>query len=205
MLARWIENHIKVLAVLVLLIVAPLLVWASQRIEGAITYVGPITVETDIIVLDDASVTGDITGLGNTVLGDNASAAESYGRAVELQPSYEVAWCNRANAFTYMGDAQQALQNYLQAIRVNRAYRVAYDGGFVRVRALAAECSAFYVFLGVVPRSACIGLEDGKHNARGGYADQKPPEHLDVQEPEKGRHAYSEQSGQYHAFERRSC
>ena len=74
MLARWIENHIKVLAVLALLIVAPLLVWASQRIEGAITYEGPITVETDIIVLDDLSAVGDITGLGNEVLGNDAEA-----------------------------------------------------------------------------------------------------------------------------------
>jgi hypothetical protein len=74
MLARWIERHAGLTAVLVLLIVAPLVVWAAQEIEGAITLGGPVTVTTDIIVGDDASVTGDITGLGNAVLGNNATA-----------------------------------------------------------------------------------------------------------------------------------
>ena len=74
MLARWIERHAGLTAVLVLLIVAPLLVWASQEIEGAILFGGPVTVTTDIIVGDDVSVVGDLEADGNVVLGNNATA-----------------------------------------------------------------------------------------------------------------------------------
>jgi hypothetical protein len=75
MLARWIERHAGLTAVLVLLIVAPVVAWATaQYIGGAFTMEGPVTVTTDIIVGDDLSATGDITGLGNTVLGNNATA-----------------------------------------------------------------------------------------------------------------------------------
>ena len=74
MLARWIERHAGLTAVLALLIVAPLLAWAAQGIDDAITFEGPVTVTTDVIVGDDLSATGDFVGHGNATLGDNATA-----------------------------------------------------------------------------------------------------------------------------------
>ena len=74
MLARWIERHAGLTAVLVLLIVTPLLVWASQELQGAILLGGPVTVTTDVIVLDDLSAVGDLDVDGNAVLGNNATA-----------------------------------------------------------------------------------------------------------------------------------
>ena len=75
MLARWIERHARLTAVLAVLIVAPLAAWATaQYIGGDLTLEGPVTVTTDVIVGDDGTFAGDVEVDGNTTLGNNAGA-----------------------------------------------------------------------------------------------------------------------------------
>lgn len=72
---RWIEDHPKLLAVAVLMLLASGVAWAaSQGIDGPLRLGGPVTVSSDLNVKQDISVTLDLLVNGDTQLGNSAGS-----------------------------------------------------------------------------------------------------------------------------------
>lgn len=79
------------------------------------------------------------------------------------------------------------------------AYGVANYGGLVHVGAFAAEVAFLDIFLGVVPRAAGVGHEDGKNEACGEAAGEQAY-HAGHAEDDahKDRHGYGEKRREHH-------
>ncbi|MBK8539507.1 MAG: tetratricopeptide repeat protein [Ardenticatenia bacterium] len=46
---------------------------------------------------------------------------EDYSRAIELDPKYACAYCNRGDAYAKLGEYQRALKDYSRAIELDPA------------------------------------------------------------------------------------
>ena len=57
---------------------------------------------------------------------DFAGAIAAYGKTIELDPSYAVAYFNRGNAEASLGQTEAAIADYDAAIDLNLSYAVAY-------------------------------------------------------------------------------
>jgi serine/threonine protein kinase/tetratricopeptide (TPR) repeat protein len=53
-------------------------------------------------------------------------AAASYARAIEIDPSYAAAWCNRGNALTALGNLPEAVASLREALRLQPSYALAH-------------------------------------------------------------------------------
>jgi tetratricopeptide (TPR) repeat protein len=63
------------------------------------------------------------------VYGDNYEEAIRYfTKAIELNSSYDQAWCNRGIAYEYLKEWQQARADYLQCKKINPEYQAAING-----------------------------------------------------------------------------
>jgi tetratricopeptide (TPR) repeat protein len=55
-------------------------------------------------------------------------AVRYYSKAIEINPSYDQAWCNRALAYEYLDDYDKAREDYLQCLKINPNYENAIKG-----------------------------------------------------------------------------
>ena len=60
------------------------------------------------------------------ISGDSDSAILDYGKAIEIDGRYAVAYLNRGSAFEAKGDHDLAIADYSKAIEINPQYAEAY-------------------------------------------------------------------------------
>jgi tetratricopeptide (TPR) repeat protein len=89
----------------------------------------PLGIHRQIQICDKSGLCGTIyNSLGNAYdeAGDHAQAISCSTKAIELNPSFAAAYCNRGTAYNKSGQLANSLSDYTKAIELNPKYANAY-------------------------------------------------------------------------------